>query len=1042
LLIACIGPSFAALLAQQNADAACMVTTSGVVDCNADTITTNSTNLNGTNPVSSDQQQIFDNGAAISAAVQSGVTVGGFGLELTENAAARVPILMSNQGQMTTANAVNALQLNGNGGPIRYFGDGSISNSDGAAALFVDNVGGNVSITTGSGAISGPIGINASTTGAGAIRIATGSGLVSGTAGEGILASTASGAIRVAVGSGGVTSALGDNPAINLTSTNGDIKVTADGNVSADSVLPNTPRNNFVHGIEAASNGLGDIVINGSGTIFGQLGRGIYALESGPALGGILITGSGDTISGTASLGCCSAIRAEIRNPADSSNIIVNRSGDITAISTITPPEEAVSAAIHAITAGTGNMIVATGANATISNSGLFGIDATAFGKASSGGISVLTGLAGTVEANGTGVIAENEAFAIPEAAHSTITVTANGTINSGAQPNPVGFTLTGGSGATSVPAGIIAGYDGGPVFGPASGPYTSCGFFGCTTLTPNQNVNGLVSVVNNAVINAAGGDGIFAFNFGNGDVSVTSTAPITVTGATSQNGIEVFSAEVGNISVVTGANITTSNGNGIQTTSAGVGTTTINVLGGTIQGGTSGITSASAGGPIQIDNSATIQNISGLPGDLAVATSGGGNATLINNTRAVVTGTVSMAGTGTNSFANAGIWNTLGTSTFAGSSSINNSGTINVFGATTFSGLTTLTNSGILSLAVGSGAVSRLTITGNLAFQSGAAYLVQIRPSAASLTNVSGTASLAGTVEAAFASGAYTGKIRYDILHSGGLGGSTFGSLVTANLPAGLDATLSYSATDVFLSLAAVLGSGGGLNANQQNVATSLNNFFNNGGTLTPAFMSVFGLSGGSLATALSQLSGEVGTDAERSAFQLTNEFLGLMLDPFVDGRLGGFGNATVVGSQAVDFAPEQAERLPPEIALAYGSILNKAPPKPTFEQRWTAWGAAYGGGHGASGDSATARTMSRRRRSALPAVWIITCHPTRCSALRSAAAAPAGVWRTRSAVAGATRCKPAHTRSATGGRLISAARWRSPTIGSPPIDPPWAIS
>ena len=49
---------------------------------------------------------------------------------------------------------------------------------------------------------------------------------------------------------------------------------------------------------------------------------------------------------------------------------------------------------------------------------------------------------------------------------------------------------------------------------------------------------------------------------------------------------------------------------------------------------------------PIEINNSATIQNISGLPGDLTVATSGSGNAILINNTGGLVTGTVSMIGT------------------------------------------------------------------------------------------------------------------------------------------------------------------------------------------------------------------------------------------------------------------------------------------------------------------------------------------------------------------------------------------------------------
>ena len=90
--------------------------------------------------------------------------------------------------------------------------------------------------------------------------------------------------------------------------------------------------------------------------------------------------------------------------------------------------------------------------------------------------------------------------------------------------------------------------------------------------------------------------------------------------------------------------------------------------------------------------------------------------------------------------------------------------------------------------------------------------------------------------------------------------------------------------------------------------------------------------------------------TGAERAAIQLTNEFLELMLDPFVNGR----GNVGGVGVGAIGFAPDQQTNLPPDIALAYASILNKAPPKPVFEQRWTAWGSAYGGSNTANGNAA----------------------------------------------------------------------------------------
>ncbi len=74
--------------------------------------------------------------------------------------------------------------------------------------------------------------------------------------------------------------------------------------------------------------------------------------------------------------------------------------------------------------------------------------------------------------------------------------------------------------------------------------------------------------------------------------------------------------------------------------------------------------------------------------------------------------------------------------------------------------------------------------------------------------------------------------------------------------------------------------------------------------------------------------------------------EFLGVMLDPFVDGRSSG------VGGGASGFATEQQASLPPDIALAYNSVL-KAPPKPpTLGQRWTAWGAVYGGSNTTNGD------------------------------------------------------------------------------------------
>ena len=243
------------------------------------------------------------------------------------------------------------------------------------------------------------------------------------------------------------------------------------------------------------------------------------------------------------------------------------------------------------------------------------------------------------------------------------------------------------------------------------------------------------------------------------------------------------------------------------------------------------------------------------------------------------------------------------------------------------------------------------------MAFQSGATYLVQINATTASFAKVTGTASLAGTVNANFASGSYVKQ--YDILHSAGLNGTTFGALATAGLPAGFTASLGYSTTDAFLNLTAVLGQPGtqslptgGLDVNQQNVATSLNNFFNGGGTLTPSFLPSSGLTGINLANALTQIDGEAATDAEKGAFKLMDQFLGLMLDPFAEGR-SGTGWPSGGGNAAMGFAPEQAcTNFPPDVALAYAGVL-KAPPKPaTLDQHWSVWGGSFGGSNTTNGD------------------------------------------------------------------------------------------
>jgi uncharacterized protein with beta-barrel porin domain len=160
----------------------------------------------------------------------------------------------------------------------------------------------------------------------------------------------------------------------------------------------------------------------------------------------------------------------------------------------------------------------------------------------------------------------------------------------------------------------------------------------------------------------------------------------------------------------------------------------------------------------------------------------------------------------------------------------------------------------------------------------------------------------------------------------------------------------LSYGDNSVFLNLTSQVGAGTSFNQNRQNVANDLNNYFNNGGTLPPNFVNIFGLSGSALSNTLSQLSGEPATDAEKGAFQLTNQFLDIMLDPFAYGSGNGASGAGATG-----FAPEQDAALPPEIAQAYAAVLKAPRATPEqFDQRWSAWGGGFGGASHTDGNAA----------------------------------------------------------------------------------------
>src|SRR5262249_42786164 len=155
-------------------------------------------NITGTNPITIEAvsdtttTSIFDSlqdfNASLIGIIDPGVTVDGFGLELTSTLAGST-ISFTNDGTVTSAQSNRALHIvpgaPGDFGTFTYSGSGNVTNTGTGGALLVDSQGtGNVDIT-----ISGTSTISGATTA------------------SGIEASTGTGTVKVTVRSGGMVNA-------------------------------------------------------------------------------------------------------------------------------------------------------------------------------------------------------------------------------------------------------------------------------------------------------------------------------------------------------------------------------------------------------------------------------------------------------------------------------------------------------------------------------------------------------------------------------------------------------------------------------------------------------------------------------------------------------------------------------------------------------------------------------------------------------------------------------------------------------------------
>ena len=310
------------------------------------------------------------------------------------------------------------------------------------------------------------------------------------------------------------------------------------------------------------------------------------------------------------------------------------------------------------------------------------------------------------------------------------------------------------------------------------------------------------------------------------------------------------------------------------------------------------------------------------------------------------------------------GMLTIAGNASYTGATTVNG-GVLNVPGSIEPSALTTVNANALLmgsgavgstviasggSFAPGNGnAGSAMKISGSLALQSGALYLVQVNATGSSLAQVSGSAALGGaSVSAIYTSSTLISRQHIILSASGGLSGS-FGALNAANTPQGFTSGLGYDANNAYLTYSLAPAVQGGLTGNEQNVLNAITHSFNSGSPIPVAL--------GSLSPAgLTQLSGETATGSQQTTFQAMTQFLGSLLDPFVGGR-GEAPTSPAARSFAAEddganaYASGRRKRTAAE-REAHAIVTAAAARNDLLDPHWSVWAAGFGGSQTTDGN------------------------------------------------------------------------------------------
>ncbi len=249
------------------------------------------------------------------------------------------------------------------------------------------------------------------------------------------------------------------------------------------------------------------------------------------------------------------------------------------------------------------------------------------------------------------------------------------------------------------------------------------------------------------------------------------------------------------------------------------------------------------------------------------------------------------------------------------------------------------------------------MTVAGTIGFQPGSTYLVQVNPNGVTSVNVSGTAFLGGTVKIAAASGWQHWTIIEPILHAAALNGTFTG--VSAS--AAFTSSLSYSATDVTLTITGGFASDVILSRNHAALVAAHDSYLYQGGARPARFDAVLTLSGSNLTAALTQISGETPTATHQAALNAATQFVGTMSDPAIAGRGGNassgmpYAEGDATGSYAASGKGSARD--------AFAMITKAVLIVPAFRPFWNVWAAGFGGTQTTDGNASAGSNTSTSR-------------------------------------------------------------------------------